>query len=66
MDSFHQTTEEILAQSLKFVKVTVEESTTDDGVKKQAGYLTDISVRMLMVEMERNGLTVSNSNGDRK
>jgi hypothetical protein len=54
--AFNQTAEELLAESLKFVKVTVEESTTDEGVKKQAGYLTDISVRLLMVEMERNGL----------
>ena len=60
MDPFHQTAEEKLAQSLKFVKVTVEESITDEGVKKQAGYLTDISIRMLMVEMERNGLTITN------
>lgn len=58
-----QSTEQALAESLKFVKVTVEESTLDEGVKKQAGYLTDISVRLLIVEMQRNGLVVSLSNG---
>lgn len=49
------TTEERLVQALKFPKV----ATTNDG------YLTDISVAMLMVEMKRWGIRVSYSNGER-
>lgn len=47
--------EEKLIRSLKFVKVQV-----DDSGPNRSGYLTDISVAMLLVEMKRNGLVVSN------
>lgn len=55
-----ETAEGRLAQSLKFVKVTVEDSTVDQGCIKHSGHLTDISVAMLIVEMKRNGLAFSN------
>lgn len=58
MDPFHETAEQKLINALKFVKVQV-----DDSGPNRSGYLTDISVAMLLVEMKRNGLTVSN--GDR-
>jgi hypothetical protein len=47
--------EEKLIRSLKFVKVQVDKSGPDRN-----GYLTDISVAMLLVEMKRNGLVISN------
>jgi hypothetical protein len=50
-----ETTEEKLVRSLKFVKVQVDKSGPD-----RCGYLTDISVAMLLVEMKRNGLVVTN------
>lgn len=43
-------TEERLVRALKFVKVALTKE----------GYLTDISVAMLMVEMKRQGLRISN------
>lgn len=46
------TIEERLIQALKFVKVA----------KTKDGYLTDISVRMLIVEMERWGVRFSLTN----
>lgn len=59
MDPFHETAEQMLIRSLKFVKVQVDKS----GPNRN-GYLTDLSVAMLLVEMKRNGLTVSN--GDQR
>lgn len=50
-----ETTEEKLIRSLKFVKVQVDKSGPN-----RSGYLTDISVAMLLVEMKRNGLVVTN------
>lgn len=47
--------EEKLIRSLKFVKVQV-----DDSGPNRSGYLTDISIAMLLVEMKRSGLVVSN------
>jgi hypothetical protein len=58
MGIFDETAEEKLIQALKFVKVQVDKS----GPNRN-GYLTDISVMMLLVEMKRNGLVVTN--GDR-
>lgn len=50
MDGFnHSTEKERAIRALKFVKVALTEE----------GYLTDISVAMLLVEMERRGLTFS-------
>ena len=51
----NEAAEEKLIRSLKFVKVQVDKS----GPNRH-GYLTDISVAMLLVEMKRNGLVVSN------
>lgn len=50
-----ETTEEKLIRSLKFVKVQVDKS----GPNRH-GYLTDISIAMLLIEMKRNGLVVTN------
>lgn len=58
MDPFHETAEQKLIRSLKFVKVQVDKS----GPNRN-GYLTDVSVAMILVEMKRNGLTVSNGEG---
>lgn len=50
-----ETTEEKLIRALKFVKVQVDKS----GPNRN-GYLTDISIAMLLIEMKRNGLVVTN------
>ncbi len=47
------TEKERAIQALKFVKV-----------QTARGYLTDISIAMILVEMERRGVVLSN--GDRK
>lgn len=54
MDPFHETTEQKLVRALKFVKVQVDKS----GPNRN-GYLTDVSIAMLLVEMKRNGLRVT-------
>jgi hypothetical protein len=50
-----ETTEEKLIRALKFVKVQV-----DNSGPNRSGYLTDISIAMLLIEMKRNGLVVTN------
>jgi hypothetical protein len=42
-------------RALKFVKVAVR----DDRGPMHPGYLTDVSVAMILVEMRRNGLALS-------
>jgi hypothetical protein len=54
-----ETAEEKLIRSLKFVKVQVDKS----GPNRN-GYLTGVSVAMILVEMKRNGLTISNGDRD--
>lgn len=39
-----------VTDALQFVKVTVE-----DGGKQHAGYLTEVSCRLLQIELERAG-----------
>jgi hypothetical protein len=56
-------TEEKLIRALKFVKVAVKDTGAAGVGPVKSGYLTDVSVAMLMVEMQRAGLVVSN--GDR-
>lgn len=49
------TTEESVVRALQFVKVAVR----DGNSKPQSGYLTDVSVAILMVEMKRRGLKIT-------
>jgi len=58
MDPFYETPEEKLMRALKFVKVTVDKSGPE-----RSGYLTDVSVAMLLVEFKRTGLVFSNGDG---
>jgi hypothetical protein len=58
MNIFHETAEQKLIRALQFVKVQVDKS----GPNRN-GYLTDISVAMLLVEIKRNGLKLV-SNGE--
>jgi hypothetical protein len=58
MDPFHETAEQKFIRSLQFVKVQV-----DNSGPNRHGYLTDLSVAMILVELRRNGLTITN--GDR-
>ena len=51
MDQFRSTPKERAIRALKFVKVAI----TKDG------YLTDVSVAMLIVELERNGIKLPDS-----
>lgn len=55
---FDESAEEKFIRSLKFVKVKV-----DKNDPNRNGYLTDVSVAMILVEMKRAGLVVTN--GDR-
>lgn len=55
MDPFHETAEQKLIRALQFVKVQVDKS----GPNRH-GYLTDISVAMILVELRREGLTITN------
>jgi hypothetical protein len=54
-DPFRETVEQKFIRSLQFVKVKVDESGPDRN-----GYLTDISVAMILVKLRREGLTVTN------
>jgi len=42
-------------ERMKFVRVIV-----DDGSKRAAGFLTDVSIAMLFVELERGGYEIVN------
>lgn len=55
MGIWDESAEEKLIRSLKFVKVQVDKSGPDRN-----GYLTDVSVAMILVELKRNGLVVTN------
>ncbi len=46
-------------ERMKFVKVTI-----DDGSKRAAGHLTDVSIALLMVELERGGYEIVKRNAD--
>lgn len=52
-----ETTEQKLVRGLKFVKVAVQDQDTG---RMAHGYLSDVSIAMLLVEMKRNGLVVTN------
>lgn len=56
-----ETVEERLVSALKFVKVVVQ----DGRGPMYSGYMTDVSVAMILVEMRRNGLTLSVRQGER-
>lgn len=58
MGIWEESAEEKFIRSLKFVKVQV-----DKNGPNRNGYLTDISIAMLLVEMKRNGLVVTNGQG---
>lgn len=53
IDPFHETAERKFIRALQFVKVQVDESGPD-----RHGYLTDISVAMILVELRREGLKI--------
>lgn len=47
------TEQDDILYALQFVKVTVEQ-----GIESHAGYLTDVSCHMLLVQLNRNGFEI--------
>jgi hypothetical protein len=54
----NETAEEKLIRSLKFVKVATTHNGGPSNIQ-HSGYLTDVSVAMILVEIKRQGLKLS-------